>query len=57
MDLAAAGIAGPVAEMYRPTVMVGQNQLVIGATGSAVDHALTAGRGSPSGGPPVPFSP
>ena len=47
MDFAAAGIAGPVAEMYRPTVIVGQNQLVIGATGGAVDRALTAGRWQP----------
>ena len=35
--------------------MVGQNQLVIGATGSAVDHALTAGRGSPNWRPTGAF--
>ena len=43
MDLAAGGVRGPAVEMYRPTVMVGEDQLVISVTPAAAEHALTAG--------------
>lgn len=44
MDFAASGIRGPAAEMYQPTVMVGEDQLVISATPAAAERALGSSR-------------
>jgi hypothetical protein len=44
MDFAASGIRGPAAELYQPTVMVGEHQLVISATPAAAERALDSSR-------------
>jgi prepilin-type processing-associated H-X9-DG protein len=42
--LLGGGVRGPLAEMYRPTVMVGEDQLVISLTPDAAERAQAAGR-------------
>ena len=44
IDLIAGGVRGPLAEMYRPTVMVGEDQLVVSLTPGAAERAQAAGR-------------
>jgi prepilin-type processing-associated H-X9-DG protein len=44
LDFTAGGIRGPLAGVYRPTVMVGEDQIVIGATPAAAVRALAVGR-------------
>jgi len=44
LDMSTARIAPQLAEMYKPTVIVGEDQLVIGATGTVAERALAGGR-------------
>jgi Protein of unknown function (DUF1559) len=57
LDLAAGGIRGLLAEICRPTVVVGENQLAIGATPAAADRTLAAGDTEESWRPSEAFLP
>jgi prepilin-type processing-associated H-X9-DG protein len=57
LDLSTARIAPQLAEAYKPTVIVGDDQLVIGATRAAAERALAGGRADQNWRPTGAFLP
>jgi prepilin-type processing-associated H-X9-DG protein len=57
LDMSTARIAPQLAATYKPTVIVGEDQLVIGATGSAAERALARGRSDQNWRPTGAFLP